>query len=98
MQQAKREQWAGRLAAWESSGLSQAAWCREHGVSLASLGYWRRKLAGDAGSAPTVLPIRVAPAPVASTLEVRLPNGIVLRVPGVEPAALLPWLRALAAC
>ncbi|WP_439334386.1 IS66 family insertion sequence element accessory protein TnpA [Xanthomonas oryzae] len=26
--------------------LSQAAWCREQGLSLASFGYWRRRLAG----------------------------------------------------
>lgn len=96
--QTKREQWVVRLAAWESSGSSQAAWCREHGVSLASLGYWRRKLAGGAGSEPAVLPIRMASVPMADALEVRLPNGIVVRLPAADPAVLLPWLRALAAC
>lgn len=93
--QTKRDQWTARLAAWKASGLSQSAWCREHGVSLASFGYWRRKLAGPTGSTPSVLPIRRAPDPTVEMLEVRLPNGIVLRVPGVDLAALL---RSLAAC
>ncbi|WP_255352380.1 hypothetical protein [Xanthomonas sp. MUS 060] len=41
----KREQWVGYVQAWQVSGLSQAAWCREQGLSLASFGYWRRRLA-----------------------------------------------------
>lgn len=98
MQQARRAQWAARLAAWKASGLSQSAWCREHGVSLAILGYWRRKLAEGTGPGLAVLPIRVASAPMSDALEVRLRNGIVLRVPVADPAVLLPWLRALAAC
>jgi hypothetical protein len=45
-----------------------------------------------------VLPIQVARPALADTLEARLPNGIVLRVPASDPALLLPWLRALCAC
>ncbi len=97
MQQGKRAQWVERLAAWERSGLSQTAWCREHGVPLARFGYWRRRLSGAVG-ATAVLPIRVAPAPMPAALEARLPNGVVLRLPLSDPAALLPWLRALGAC
>lgn len=98
--QTKREQWASRLAAWRSSGLSQSAWCREHGVSLASLCYWRRKLGGDerAAAVTAVLPIQREAPPAAEGWEACLPNGIVLRMGSTDPAVLLPWLRALAAC
>ncbi len=34
------------VAAWEASGLSQSAWCREQGVAVYRLGYWCRRLAG----------------------------------------------------
>lgn len=37
--QGKREQWGGHLAQWHDSGLSQTAYCREHGLSLSSFGY-----------------------------------------------------------
>ena len=97
MRQTKQEQWASRLAACERSGQSQASWCRAHGVSLASLGYWRRKLAEADRPAPAVLPIQVAALPRAERLEVRLPNGVVLWVP-MDPVTAAPLLRALAAC
>lgn len=94
---AKREEWLARVASWKSSGLSQSAWCREHGVPLASFSYWQRKLSGQEESVAAVLPIRVA-APMLGAWEVHLPNGIVLRMPEVDATAALPLLRALAAC
>ncbi|MFB9067825.1 IS66 family insertion sequence element accessory protein TnpA [Pseudofulvimonas gallinarii] len=36
----KRTRWAAHMAAWQSSGLSQSAYCRRHALSLASFGYW----------------------------------------------------------
>lgn len=97
--QGKREQWVEHVAAWASSGRSQAAWCREHGVSLASFGYWRRKLAQDSAAAlPATLPIRVTAARQAPTTQVRLPSGVIVSVPAADPAWLASLLRALGAC
>lgn len=31
--QGKREQWSAHLAQWRGSGLSQTAYCREHGLA-----------------------------------------------------------------
>lgn len=74
--QGKREQWAEHVAAWAPSGRSQVARCREHGGSLASFGYWRRKLAQDSVAAlPATPPIRVAAATQAPITQVRLPSG-----------------------
>jgi hypothetical protein len=39
----KRELWEQIIAAWESSGLSQKAFCQEHGHSHYQFGYWRKK-------------------------------------------------------
>jgi hypothetical protein len=39
----KREQWQGVVSRWRESGMSQAAWCRQEGVALASLRQWAVK-------------------------------------------------------
>ena len=39
----KQEQWEQIIAAWEGSGLSQKAFCQEHGHSHYLFGYWRKK-------------------------------------------------------
>ena len=96
--QSKREQWAAHVAAWQSSGCSQAQWCREQGLALASFGYWRRKLRAE--TVPALLPIHLAspsPAP-APAIEIRLAGGISLSVPGADPAWLADLLHALGAC
>jgi hypothetical protein len=96
--QAKRERSAQRLAAWRSSGQSQAAWCRAQRVSLASFGYWRRTLADEvAAASPAMLPIQLA-AMHGPRVEVCLPGGIVLRVAASDPVWLARLLRSLGPC
>jgi transposase-like protein len=96
--QDKQRVWSAHVQAWQSSGDTQAAYCRAHGLSLASFGYWRRKLAGHAQPAPALLPIRVAPAVQEASVQVRLPGGIVLGVAAADPAWLANLLRLLTPC
>lgn len=97
--QDKQRVWSAHVQAWQCSGDTQAAYCRGHGLSLASFGYWRRKLTGSVQSASAaVLPIRVAPAVQEARVEVRLPGGIVLGVAAADPAWLAGLLRLLAPC
>jgi beta-glucuronidase len=58
----KREVWAGRIAAWERSGLSRRAWCGERGVNVRTLDYWRRRLQRE--PAPRKRQARSAPVPI----------------------------------
>jgi len=44
MQSKKQDEWRKRIEEWKQSGLNQAAYCREHHWSLATFGYWKRKL------------------------------------------------------
>ncbi len=44
-----REWWSGHVSAWRSSGLSQAEYCRRHGVVQGSLARWATKLKNDGG-------------------------------------------------
>lgn len=41
----KQSYWKKHITAWQDSGLSQAAYCREHGLSIKVFGYHKRKFA-----------------------------------------------------
>ena len=97
--------WKPHLTGWRDSGLSQAAYCRQHGLSLKCFTYWRRTLGPTQGvasatSMPAVVPIVVCDAPVVDDrIEVRLPNGLqVVLSAGLDPARLVPTIRALWSC
>lgn len=105
--QSKRTRWAGHVAAWQSSGLSQSAYCRRQGLSLASFGYWRRQLRthepeADVPVTQALVPIQVAPTTASLSspgVEVCLSNGLRVRWPGVGDAASVAALvRALSSC
>jgi hypothetical protein len=36
----KQALWQAHLDAWRASGLSQSMYCKKHGLSLSSFGYW----------------------------------------------------------
>lgn len=94
----KQTYWQTHLDAWRQSGLSQASYCKRHGLSLSSFGYWLHR--GAKSPAPTAaVPIIVAKPSVQTQVEVRLPNGWSVWLPAsVESRHLLPLLRELAAC
>ena len=46
----RREQWRQRVAAQSGSGLSAAAYCREHGLGVNSFYRWRRIFEAEGGS------------------------------------------------
>ena len=39
----KQEYWQAQVDKWRESGLSQAEFCRQIGISSKSLGYWKRQ-------------------------------------------------------
>ena len=43
--QRRREQWRELLRRWRASGLSQAEFCRQHGVAVWKLAWWKKRLA-----------------------------------------------------
>jgi hypothetical protein len=56
--------WSSHWTAWQSSGLSQRAYCHQHGLSYSAFGYWRSRVRGAAITPPpTFVPVLVeAPA------------------------------------
>jgi hypothetical protein len=72
------QEWTEKLAAWRSSGLSIAAWCRQGGEGCHRFLYWGRRLE----SSPSALSGRfveltVSPGRSALCLEC---NGVYLHV------------------
>ncbi len=84
-----RDQWRRLVDGWESSGLTQAQYCRKKGISVGSLQRWRRLLAGteEAGDnsavARSFLPVRLlGHTDVASGVGVTvvLPDGLRIEI------------------
>jgi hypothetical protein len=93
--------WRQHLVAWSDSGLSQAAYCRQHDVSLPCFGYWRGKLgAVPSPSAKALLPIVVSQVSTPmDRMAVELANGLRVHLSvGSDAAQWVPMIRALMGC
>jgi hypothetical protein len=79
---ALRVRWQQRLAHFERSGLSAAAFCAQHKLSLPSFYAWRRRLrqppVEPAPDAPRLLPVQILS--VTTPVELLLPGGLILRL------------------
>jgi len=76
--------WQSHIEAWQSSGLSQAAYCKESDLIIHRFGYWKRKLLDTPLATPEPVGfVALNPVVVASTLVLQLPNQ--LRIEGITP-------------
>lgn len=85
------------IEAWQTSGMSQAAYCREHGLNTKTFGNWVRKhRAGGVIGSAALVPVTIKPMPVpANTLCLRGHGDHVLELPStVSPH----WLGELLKC
>lgn len=85
------------IEAWQDSGLTKSAYCRQSGLNVKTFARWCRlaRQAADSG-APALIPVRLQPEPtISGTLSLRWPQGHVLEIPGsVSPH----WLGELLQC
>jgi transposase-like protein len=95
------ERRAEAVAEWRGSGLTMAAFARREGIEYSTFAGWVLKAARRRPRAkrPRFAEVRVGPvlasAPTANLLEVRLPDGIVVRgASATELAALVRALRS----
>ena len=85
------------IEAWQTGGMSQAAYCREHGLNTKMFGNWVRKhRAGQVIRSPALVPVTIEPMPAPSdTLHLRGRGDHVLELPlTVSPH----WLGELLKC
>lgn len=91
--------WRKLIRQQQESGLPVSAYCRERGVSAASMFAWRRRLTGSAGMFKPVKVVsdgRGAGEPSDSAIELSLPGGCHLIVRrGFDRQLLLDVIDAL---
>ena len=87
----KCEVWRGRLQAWRDSGVSAAAFCRQHDLPYPQFIYWKRRL-GKAASG--LVPVAVHASSTA-TVEIALRSGAVVRLTGVSMRDVVDVVKAL---
>ncbi len=85
------------IGAWQTSGMSQAAYCREHGLNTKTFGNWVRKHRADQVIRPPALvPVTIKPMPMpANTMRLRGQGNHVLELP---PTISPHWLGELLKC
>lgn len=95
--QQRRRLWERRIGRWRASGLSMAAYCRQHGLSYWMFVRWRQRIERTVTPASplTLIPV-VASTPSGGAITIRLPDGIGIEVePGFDAGVLSAVMRAL---
>lgn len=86
------------IEAWQTSGMSQAAYCREHGLNAKTFGNWLRiyRNGHEVVRSPAVVLVTIKPISMpANTLRLRGQGDHVLELPStVSPH----WLGELLKC
>ena len=96
----RREAWAARIAAWERSGQTQSAFCREHGWNTNTFQYWLRTVRRPPSASAVMVPIVVDESAQAapSQIEVRRGPWAVSFPSSVDSEWLGAVLRKMCAC
>lgn len=82
--------WQNHIQAWQDSGLSQPAYCKEHDLKFGNFSYWRTRLK-KIRTKSKLLPVKLE-APVNATIS--LPGGIRIDVPLSSLAVALMAVQA----
>ena len=96
-----RRRWLERVQSWQHSGLTQKAFCQQHGLGLASFHRWRaiamREGKPADSSVVTFLPVNVV-EPGAADLTMVINDSLRIEIPvGFDLATLRQVVQALQA-
>ncbi len=97
---AKRSYWSAHIKAWNSSGLSQAEYCRVYHLRSNSFTYWKRRfkeIASPHGLIPVQVLQETQPPELSSThLTIRVGNTLSIEVPdGFDASTLARVMEVL---
>lgn len=95
--------WTQQFKNWETSGITQRAYCEREGLKYGSFDYWRRQIRSTGAtvkstSAPvaakklTLVPVRVSDKRPSDCIVLRNPSGWQLELSGTVDTA---WLASL---
>ena len=96
--QRRREHWREVLRRWQSSGLSQAAFCRQRKIPVWRFTWWKKRLRDGSPTADDLfVPIHFAPpAATSADFELTLRGRRLLRFGAdVQPAKLTAIVAAI---
>ena len=96
-----RQRWLAHIESWKRSGLTQKAFCQQHGLGLASFRRWRaiamREGRPEGSSVVTFLPVNVV-EPGTADLTVVINDSLRIEIPvGFDLATLRQVVQALQA-
>ena len=87
------------VESWLSSGLSQSAYCRQHGINPNTFSSWLGFYKTQAPAATSLIPVQVEATPLvqqeANHLVLRHVSGHRLELPATQPAQ---WVAELWRC
>jgi len=95
------KQWSDHISQHAASKQPLAAYCRQHGLAIATFRHWRNKLKAEPAPAkppatlPTLVPVKTVPSVTTPAVEpalmsVLLPNGARIEMRVTE--ASFPWV------
>lgn len=84
----KSQFWQDHITACQSSGLSQAAYCKQHEIKFHNFAYWRNRL--SPAKAPSAKLMKLGGMPAASRMIMNLPLGVRLELSASDLPVVLP--------
>tara|TARA_R110001592_G_scaffold260403_1_gene524906 strand:- start:592 stop:891 length:300 start_codon:yes stop_codon:yes gene_type:complete len=84
----KSQFWQDHVTAWQGSGLSQAAYCKQHEIKLHNFTYWRIRL--SPAKAPSTKLMKLSGMSASSRMIMNLPLGVRLELSASDLPVVLP--------
>ena len=75
-----REYWSGHVAGWRRSGLSQKAYCEQHGLVRGTLSYWVSRLGREPAARNELVEVGRAEGMAERPIEVMVGNRYIVRL------------------
>ena len=89
----KAQFWQDHITAWQCSGLSQAAYCKQHEIKFHNFAYWRNRL--SPAKSPSAKLMKLGGMPASSRIIMNLPLGVRLELSASDLPVVLPAVLQL---
>ncbi|CAA0093648.1 IS66 family insertion sequence element accessory protein TnpA [Zhongshania aliphaticivorans] len=84
----KSQFWQDHITAWQGSGLSQAAYCKQHEIKFHNFAYWRNRL--SPAKEPSAKLLKLGGMLASSRMIMNLPLGVRLELSASDLPVVLP--------
>ena len=89
----KAQFWQDHITTWQGSGLSQAAYCKQHEIKFHNFAYWRNRL--SPAKSPSAKLMKLGGMPASSRMIMNLPLGVRLELSASDLPVVLPAVLQL---